>query len=69
MQVAVDEARRRHRIAGVDGAAAGIGLRDRRGLVDGDDLAALHRDRRITDDAAAGIDGDEPVNIGDDEID
>ena len=68
MQVAVDEARRRHRIGGIDRPRGGIGLRYRGGLVDGDNLSAFHRDRRIAHDAAAGIDGNEPVDIGDDQI-
>ena len=69
MQMAVDEARRRHGVAAVDGLLAGVVLGDLGRLADRDDLAALHGDRRIADDAAAGIDGDQPVDVGDDEID
>ena len=69
MQVAVDKARRRHRPHRIDRFRRGIALGDLRRLADGDDLAAAHRDRRIADDAAPGIDRDEPVDIRDDKID
>ena len=69
MQMAVDEARRRHGVAAVDGLLAGVALRDLGRLADRDDLAAVHRDRRVADDAALRIDGDQPVDVLDDEID
>ena len=68
MQVAVDVARRRHGVAAVDGAAGRILRGEIGGLADGDDLAGVDGDRRVADDAAAGIDGDQPADIGDEEI-
>jgi len=67
--MAVDEARRRNGVAAADGLLAGVALGDLHRLADRRDLAALHGNRRIADDAAAGIDGDQPVDIGNDKID
>ena len=47
------EARRRHRVAAVDGLLAGVALGDLGRLADRGDLAAVHGDRRVADDAAA----------------
>src|SRR4051812_47959745 len=69
MQVAVDEARRRHGVPAADGLLAGVAFCNIRRLADRRDLAALHGNRRIADDAAAGIDGDQPGNVRDDKID
>jgi hypothetical protein len=68
MQMAIDEAGRRHRGAAVDLALARVGLHEVSRLADRDDLAAVDRDRRIADDAAVRIHGDQPGDVGDDEI-
>ena len=68
VQMAVDVAGRRHGVAAVDGAARRI-LGDEFGrLADRDDAAGVDRDRRVTDDAAARIDRDQPADIGDEKI-
>src|SRR5262249_48163989 len=69
MQMAVDEAGRRDGAAAVDLCSTGKALGYLSGLVDGDDLALVHGDRRIADNAALRVDGDQPIDIGDDEID
>src|SRR3954465_10798155 len=69
MQMAVAEARRRPRVPAPEGLLARRALGDLRRLADRRDLAALHGNRRIADDAAAGIDGDQPGNVRDDKID
>src|SRR5437764_10102931 len=67
--MAVDEARRRDRVAAADGLLAGVAFGDLRRFANRRDLAALHGNGRIADDAAGGIDGDQPGDVGDDEID
>ena len=69
MQMAVDEPRRYHRMPAVNLALAGVALGHLRRLADRDDLAAVDRNRGIADDAAAGIDGDQPVDIGNHQVD
>ena len=68
MQVAVDQARRRHRVPAVHLAAGGIGFGDVVGLADGDNLAVLYGDRRIANDAAGGVDGYQPVDTGNHQV-
>ena len=68
MQVAVDETRRHHRVAAVDGPPAGVAPGDLGRLADRDDPAAVHRNRRVANDPPLRIDGDQPGDVLDDEI-
>ena len=68
MQVTIDKARRGHRSARVYRASGGVFPRDLGRFADGNDLAAKHRDCRITHDTALGIDSDQPLYILDDKI-
>ena len=69
MQMAIDEAGRGDGAAAVDQLPSGKALRDLGRLVDGDDPALVHRHRRIADDAALRIDGDQPIDVSDEQID
>src|SRR6478609_5807584 len=69
MQMAVDETRRRHGAATVNHLPAGEPLRDLSRLVDGDDLALVYCDRCVANDAALGIDRDQPIDLGDEQVD
>ena len=69
MQMAVDETGRRHGAAAVNHLLAGEPLRDLGRLVDGDDLALVYCDRCVANDAALGIDRDQPIDIGDEQVD
>ncbi len=69
MQMAVDQPRRCHRVPAVDLAVSGIILGDFVRFADGDDLAAVNGDRSIADDAASTINGNQPIDAGDDQID
>src|SRR5882757_2992993 len=69
MQMAIDEAGRGDGAAAVDQLPSGKALRDLGRLVDRDDPALVHRHRRIADDAALRIDGDQPIDVSDEQID
>src|SRR3954469_506215 len=69
MQMAVDETRRRHGAAAVNHLLAGEPLRDLDRLVDRDDLALVYCDRCVANDAALGINRDQPIDIGDEQVD
>jgi hypothetical protein len=69
MQVAIDETRRRHRGAPIDAALCRVSGRQFRRLADRHDGAAVDGDRGIANDAAGAVHGDQPADIGDDEID
>jgi hypothetical protein len=43
--------------------------RDLRRLADRNDLAAIHRNSAVANDAAVGIDGDQPIDIRDNKVD
>ena len=69
MQMTVDKARRGYRPAAVNAALSGKSLGDLGRLADLDDLAFIHGDRRVADDAASGVDGNKPVDIRYQQID
>src|SRR5579884_1722271 len=68
MQMTIDKAGRCDAMAAVAGALADMGLADLGGFADGDDFAVIHRYRRLTDDAAPGINRDQPIDVGDNEL-
>ena len=69
MQMTVDETGRRHGAAAVNHLSAGEPLRHLGRLVDGDDPALVYCDRCVANDAALGIDRDQPIDIGDEQVD
>ena len=64
MQMVVDEARRTHHARPVEGLVGVPGGGDLGRFSDRREPAVDHRDRRVADDATAGIDGDQPVDPG-----
>src|SRR5262252_8813227 len=69
MQMAIDEAGGRHGIAAVDAVPGRAARRDIGRFADRDDLAPIDCDRGVANDAAPGVHGDQPGDVGNDEVD
>src|SRR5262249_35463445 len=69
MQMAVDETRGRNSRTTIDFLPGGVTRINVSRLTDRNDLAAINRDCRVANDATARVHGDQPGNVGDDEVD
>src|SRR5215831_10105555 len=58
-----------HGIAAVDAVPGGAPRRDIGRFADRDDLAPIDCDRGVANDAAPGVHGDQPGDVGNDEVD